>query len=239
MVLAAGRGTRLGRLSESVPKPLVEVAGRPVLHWTLEWLAAAGARDVWLNLHHLGEKIRAAVGDGTRFGLSVRYSPEPALLGTAGGWRRVAQLAPTARWLVVYGDNVMRFDLRAFVGAHLSAQPSVAATVALFDGARHGNTGLAGGRAQLSSDGRVLRFVEGASREGGLVNAGAYVIESTVAGEVPEGPMDFGHDVLPALASAGRLRGHLLEPGAFCLGVDTPAALARAQAMMASAEVAP
>jgi NDP-sugar pyrophosphorylase family protein len=71
------------------------------------------------------------------------------------------------------------------------------------------------------------------------VNAGAYVLESDVVQEVPADPADFGRDVLPRLAAAGRLRGHVLEGGAFCLGVDTPRALARAEAMLAGAEVAP
>lgn len=240
MVLAAGRGTRLAPISGELPKPLVPVGGRPVLAWTLEWLASAGVSEVWLNLHHRGDVIRAAIGGGTGFGLTVRYSPEPTLLGTAGGWRRVARLAERPRWLVVYGDNVMRFDLGALVRAHAVAGPETVATVALFDPARHANTGMAGGRAQLGADGRVLGFVEGAPAEaGGPVNAGAYVLEASVVEEVPPDPADFGRDVLPRLAAAGRLRGHMLEAGAFCLGLDTPAALARATAMIAWAEVAP
>ncbi len=237
MVLAAGRGTRLGPLTRERPKPLVELAGRPVLAWTLEWLAACGAREVWLNLHHGADRIRTVIGDGDRFGLAVRYSPEATLLGTAGGWRRVAASVAVARWLVVYGDNVMRFDLPALVGAHLAAGPGTAATVALFDPERHAHTGVAGGRARLAADGSVLGFSEGGSGgEGGLVNAGAYVLESSVAAEVPADPADFGHDVLPRLAAGRRLRGHVLEAGAFCLGVDTPRALARARAMLAGAE---
>ena len=122
----------------------------------------------------------------------------------------------------------------------VSTGPGTAATVALFDPARHGNTGLAGGRAQVAADGRVLGFAEGAAEEeGGLVNAGAYVLESSVVAEVPADPADFGRDVLPRLAAAGRLHGHVLEPGAFCLGVDTAAALARAEAMLADVAVAP
>ncbi len=240
MVLAAGRGTRLGALTANVPKPLVEVGGRPVLEWTLEWLAAAGAREVWLNLHHRGERIQAAIGDGRRFGLSVRYSPEATLLGTAGGWRRVTEQAPWRRWLVVYGDNLMRFDLAALVRTHRAAGPGTVATIALFDPARHANTGVAGGHARLGADGGVLGFVEGdPSSEGGLVNAGAYVLDASIAQEVPQDPADFGRDVLPRLAAAGRLRGHVLEAGAFCLGVDLPGALARARALLATAEVAP
>ncbi len=240
MVLAAGRGTRLGPLAGGRPKPLVEVGGRPLLAWTLEWLAAAGVGEVWLNLHHRGDAIRSAIGGGADFGLTVRYSPEATLLGTAGGWRRVAQAAPRERWLVVYGDNLLRFDLGALVRAHGAGGPGTAATVALFEPVRHANTGMAGGRARLAADGRVLGFVEGASApDGGLVTAGAYVLEASVVAEVPRDPADFGRDVLPRLAAAGRLRGHVLEAGAFCLGVDTPAALARAAAMIAGAEVAP
>lgn len=233
IVLAAGRGSRLAGVAAELPKPLVALGGRPLLEWNLRWLAAAGARRVWLNVHHLAARIEEALGDGAAFGVELRYSRETELLGTAGGWRRVATTEPAERWLVVYGDNAMRFDLERLLAAHDAS--GMAATVALFDPARHANTGIAGGRAALAPDGRVRRFMEGGTV--GLVNAGVYVLEAEVAERVPAGYADFGRDVLPGLAEEGRLAGHVMEDGAFCLGVDTPARLREAERMVATAEV--
>lgn len=111
VVLAGGLGTRMQPHTEHVPKSMLEVAGRPFIDWQLELLARSGIRDVVLCIAHLGDLIRAHVGDGTRYGVSVRYAVEEPgrLLGTAGALRAaVALLAP--RFLVTYGDSYLRFD---------------------------------------------------------------------------------------------------------------------------------
>lgn len=92
MILAAGRGERMRPLTDTTPKPLLKVQGKPLLQWHLESLASAGFTSLVINLAHLGEQIRAFVGDGRDYGLAVRYSDEPpGALETAGG---IAQAAP-------------------------------------------------------------------------------------------------------------------------------------------------
>jgi N-acetyl-alpha-D-muramate 1-phosphate uridylyltransferase len=111
VVLAGGLGTRMHPHTERVPKSMLEVAGRPFVDWQLELLARSGFQDIVLCIAHLGDVIRGHVGDGTRHGVSVRYSVEEPgrLLGTAGALRAaVALLAP--RFLVTYGDSYLRFD---------------------------------------------------------------------------------------------------------------------------------
>ncbi|MFN2375316.1 MAG: NDP-sugar synthase, partial [Candidatus Binatia bacterium] len=85
MILAAGRGERLRPLTDTLPKPLVVVGGRPLIDYALDRVAAAGIRRVVINLHHLGSMIRDHVGDGSRFGLAVDYSDETVLQDTGGG----------------------------------------------------------------------------------------------------------------------------------------------------------
>src|SRR5262249_36616800 len=105
--------TRMHPHTEHVPKSMLEVVGRPFIDWQLELLARSGFREVVLCIAHLGELIRAHVGDGARYGLAVRYAVEEPgqLLGTAGAMRAaVALLAP--RFLVTYGDSYLRFDYR-------------------------------------------------------------------------------------------------------------------------------
>jgi mannose-1-phosphate guanylyltransferase len=233
-VLAAGFGSRIAR--DDVPKPLLPFRGRGLIEWNLLWLAAHGVRDAWVNLHHRGNEIRAALGTGEAYGLRLHYSEEEEILGTAGGWKHVSGRIDESA-LVIYGDNLMRFDLGALAAAH--AAHGMACTVALYDARRHVNTGIAGGHAELSTEGAIAAFREGqpVSDGGWLVNAGAYVIEPVAAGWIGEGFQDFGRDVFPALAGATQLRGHVIEDSGFCLGLDTPECFARAEYLVAAGGV--
>ncbi|HQD85139.1 MAG TPA: nucleotidyltransferase family protein [Quisquiliibacterium sp.] len=111
MILAAGRGERMRPLTDHCPKPLLEVAGEPLIGWHLRRLAAAGIREVVVNHAHLGAMIEARLGDGAAWGVSIRYSPEPAALETAGGIAQALPLLGDAPFLVVNGDVWCDFDL--------------------------------------------------------------------------------------------------------------------------------
>jgi hypothetical protein len=110
MILAAGRGERMRPLTDNTPKPLLPVGGKPLIAWHLERLAAAGLRDVVINHAHLGHQIEHALGDGSRWGLAIRYSPEPeGALETAGGIANALPLLDSDDpFLVVNGDIFLR-----------------------------------------------------------------------------------------------------------------------------------
>jgi MurNAc alpha-1-phosphate uridylyltransferase len=113
MILAAGRGERMRPLTDVTPKPLLLAGGRPLIVWHLERLAASGFYDVVINHAHLGAQIEAALGDGSRFGLNIRYSPEPpGALETAGGIARALPLLGSEPFLVVNGDIWCDWDFR-------------------------------------------------------------------------------------------------------------------------------
>ena len=114
MIFAAGRGERMRPLTDSCPKPLLEVGGKPLIAWQIERLAAAGIRVVVVNHAWLGERIEAALGDGSRWGIELRYSAETEALETAGG---IAQALPLleehgepAVFAAVSGDVFCEFD---------------------------------------------------------------------------------------------------------------------------------
>lgn len=235
LVLAAGAGSRLASAAGGRPKPLVEIAGAPVLAHNLRWLAQAGVRRVWINLHHRPDAVRKTIGDGSACGLSVSYLFEPALLGTSG-----AALNLPEQWhdplLVVYGDNLVRFSLDAFRAFHRSHGDPV--SIALFDPGTHPHTGMAGGRVTLGAGARIESFTEGGAARGGpLVNTGVYLLAPSVRTAIPgDAPSDFARDVFPALLARGvPMRGHVID--GFCLGLDTPAAYSRARAMVDRGEV--
>ena len=123
MILAAGRGERMRPLTDATPKPLLAAGGKALIVWHLERLAAAGFKDIVINRAWLGERIEAALGDGARFGVSIRYSPEPpGALETAGGIARALPLLGERPFLVVNGDIWCDWDVaRAFALADKTA----------------------------------------------------------------------------------------------------------------------
>ena len=124
MILCAGRGERLRPLTDETPKPLLEVRGMPVIVRLIRELARGGFRDIVINLAHLGDAIRASIGDGARLGVCVRYSPEREALDTAGGIANALPLLSDGPFAVVNGDIFCDFDFarlaRHLLGAHLA-----------------------------------------------------------------------------------------------------------------------
>lgn len=121
MILAAGRGERMRPLTDTCPKPLLPVGGKPLIVWQIERLAAAGIRELVINHAHLGTQIEAALGDGARFGVKIRYSPEAEALETAGGIALALPLLGNAPFLVVSADIYCECDYRTLLdGMQLS-----------------------------------------------------------------------------------------------------------------------
>jgi NDP-sugar pyrophosphorylase family protein len=230
LLLAAGRGTRIQSLIADRPKPLIQVGQYTVLEHNLRQLSGAGVREVWINLHHLGDQIQGLVGDGSRYGLRVTYAPEDELLGTAGTLKRLAREFARDTFLVVYGDNLTAIDLTGMVAYHRRC--AATATIAVFDPLRVPNTGMAGGRVVIAADGRVVAFQEGVGASGQYVNAGVYVLEPEALSCLPMvAPADFGRDVFPRMLEAGRaVFGYCMD--GYCLAIDTPEALQRAETLI-------
>lgn len=228
LVLAAGRSTRIRTVAGERPKPLLAVGGRTALEWNLCWLAAAGIREVWINLHYRGDLVRAHAGNGERFGLHVRYSEEEKLLGTAGAIRRLEPELAGADFLVLYGDNVTRGRLDRMIRHHGAS--SALATLAVFDQRTTPNSGIAGGRVVLDPEDRVTELHEGREHPSPFVSAGVCVFAPAIFAELPpDGTFaDLARDIFPALLQQGRrICAYRLED--FCFGLDTPAAYERAQ----------
>ena len=119
MILAAGRGERMRPLTDAVPKVLLEVRGKALIVWSIEALARAGVREIVINHAHLGHMIEAALRDGRRFGVAIRYSREAEALETAGGIALALPLLGDEPFLVVNGDLFCDFDFSRLVGTAL------------------------------------------------------------------------------------------------------------------------
>lgn len=154
MVLAAGRGERLRPITDALPKPLVPVGGRPLIAWHLEALARAGFHEVIINLSWLGEKLRAALGDGRALGVTIRYSEEgPVALETGGGIAHALPLLGAQPFLVVSGDIWTDLDFGA-----VKLEPDALAHLVLIPNPPHhprGDFVLQGDRVVLGESQRL------------------------------------------------------------------------------------
>src|SRR5215831_13576352 len=153
MLLAAGRGERMRPLTDTVPKPLLKVGGRPLIVWHLAALARAGIREVVINLSWLGGQLRTALGDGSDLGVSISWSEEGAIpLETGGGIFRALPLLGPEPFLVVSGDIWTDIDF-----ARVQLEPQALAHLLLIPNPPHhprGDFGLEGDRVVHAAEQR-------------------------------------------------------------------------------------
>jgi MurNAc alpha-1-phosphate uridylyltransferase len=141
MILAAGRGERMRPLTDRIPKSLLQVGGKPLIFRHLEKLADAGFSTVVINHAHLGEQIKAAVGDGSRWNLAVRFSPEEQALETAGGIRNALPLLREPVFAVVNADVYSEYDYARLAEAMRHLQSASLAYLVLVDNPPHNPAG--------------------------------------------------------------------------------------------------
>jgi NDP-sugar pyrophosphorylase family protein len=200
-VLAAGKGERLRPLTESIPKPMIEIAGRPILEHNIRMLERYGFRDIIVNTHYRSEIVQEYFGDGSRFGVRLQYSYEAVLLGTAGALNRVRDILKDT-FAVIYGDNLTTCNLSKLRDRHTRG---TLATLALFEREDVSQSGV----ARLGDQGQILEFIEKPGllvKAGHWVSAGLMIMEPAILRYIPEfGSSDFGHDVFPAALAGGSL----------------------------------
>lgn len=215
MLLAAGRGERMRPLTDSLPKPLVPVAGKPLIGYHLEALARAGIREVVINLSWLGPQLRAALGDGAAYGLSLTYSDEgPVPLETGGGIFRALPLLGPGPFLVVNADIWTDIDFGT-----LALEPGALAHLVLVANPDHNPRGDFG----LDGD-RVVNRDTGRHTYSGVGVYGSEFFAGCTAGRFPLLPL------LNRAIDAERVRGEL-HRGAWS-DVGTAARLAALEAQL-------
>ncbi len=213
VVLAGGLATRMRPRTLTVPKVLLEVAGRPFVDWQLARLAEAGLTDVVMCIAHLGEQVRAHVGDGAPYGVRVRWSEEgPKLLGTAGALRAALPLLDTT-FLVTYGDSYLPFDYSEPLRA-LQEHDDCDGVMAVY-----GNKGRWDTSNVVTDGAWVLRYEKG-GKDPALdhIDYGATALRRSVVEALPEG-VPGGLDALQAaLAERKRLRACVARERFFEIG---------------------
>ncbi len=185
MILAAGLGTRLRPLTNTIPKPLLPIAGTPLIVWNLLLLRRHGFHDVIINLHHLGPMIEQALGNGSRYGLRIYYSHEPVILGTGGGIKQAEPHFSGEPVLVLNGDTLFELDLEALYAFH--QQHHAAATLVLRSDPDAARWGL----VEVDAEHRIVRItgrgkMDSASTKPRMF-AGIHILSPRLLRDVPKG----------------------------------------------------
>jgi len=221
-ILVGGLGTRLGRIAENTPKPLLPVLGRPFVFYLLDQLWLAGVRDVVLCSGHRGQMIENAASS---YGRSMRVlcSREDAPLGTGGAMRLALPLLSGGPFLVMNGDSYCCFDPGQFLEWHRVRQAKCSLLLTYVD-----DTGRYG-RVSLDATDRVVEFQEkGPRADPGWINAGVYLVEKAVIqGILRDRGCSLEREVFPGLIGHG-LYGY--RGGGRFLDIGTPESLRRAPA---------
>jgi mannose-1-phosphate guanylyltransferase len=210
IILIGGMGTRLRPFTLETPKPLLPVLNRPFLEYQFQILSRHGIRDVVLCTSYRAETFRQAFGTGRRLGLNISYVRERIPLGTGGAVKNAEPLL-SGTTLVLNGDVLNAFDLRAFLQFHRARQAEISiALTRVKDPTRYG-------LVLTDEKGMVRRFLEKPSWDEVVtnsINAGAYLFEPSVFDHLPQGkPYSLERGLFPERLSAGARIAGYVAPG--------------------------
>jgi N-acetyl-alpha-D-muramate 1-phosphate uridylyltransferase len=216
-ILAGGLGMRMRPLTETIPKAMIEVCGKPFLHHQLELLLEHGISRVLLLVAHLGEKIEQYFADGASLGLRLSYSYEAAPLGTGGALNHAADKLED-EFLVLNGDTFLPIDYVAMARDFYKRRP--AALIVAYDNRdRRGASNLA-----IAADGRVTAYRKHDASGLTHIDAGAIMLSRDVLEEIPPGrACSLEQDIFPELIRQGRMRAWVTREPFYDMG--TPAGL--------------
>jgi UDP-glucose 4-epimerase len=201
VILAGGLGTRLQPITETIPKPMVPIAGKPYLEYQLNELRRQNCHDVILLTGYLGEQVEHYFGDGHRLGLSIRYSRETVPLGTGGAIREAGELLDDA-FIVIYGDSYLPISYTDVLSKLRQSQAD--GIVVVYDN-KAGDTSVQNNIA-IDSEGYVTRYDKTDATELDYVEAGVLALRRSVLGLFPTaGPVSMEKELFPQLIRARRL----------------------------------
>jgi len=210
-ILAGGKGTRLRPITYEIPKPMIPLAGRPLLEHHIEMLREAGIRDIIISIGYLGDKIKEHFGNGSKFGVKIRYVEEDEPLGTAGPLKLAKDLLKST-FVMMNGDEYKELDIIDMYSVH--KDNNALATLGLTTTKHPENYGV----ARLKGS-KIVEFVEKPTRFiSNLISAGIYVIEPEVIEMVPDGYAMVETDLFPKLVETGRFCGYPFEGVWYDLG---------------------
>jgi len=199
VILCAGRGERLRPLTDTIPKVMVPLVGKPLLAYTIESLKKSSFDNIFINVYYKGEVIKDYFREGHNYGVRITYVDEAALTGTAAPVKKMEPWLRGEEFLVVYGDKYMEFDFEKFLAWHARKKGIVDMVVGVTK--RPTSAGL----VLLDAQERIVRFQEKSKPEqvfSNLSNKAIYLLQPDIFHYLPSTePCDFGLDVFPKLVA--------------------------------------
>lgn len=228
LILAGGKGTRLRPLTVYTPKPIVPVVNRAFLLYQIDILRSAGITDITLSLSYQPDKIEQILGDGSEYGVLLRYITEPNPMGTGGAYRFAAENI-TDTTVVLNGDILTDFDISSLVEFHRAKKAVATLTLApVDDPSRYG-------LVELDNESGVSRFIEKPDPDElarlniNTINAGIYVLEPQVLELIPKNSnRSFEYDVFPEILKRKLPFFARVMSGEYWLDIGTPASYLKA-----------
>jgi mannose-1-phosphate guanylyltransferase len=219
LILAGGKGTRLRPLTVYTPKPIVPICNRPFLLYQIDTLRRAGITDITLSLSYQPNKIEHLLGDGSDYGVNLKYTVEPQPMGTAGAYKFAEDLIRD-RTVVFNGDILTDLDLKAVIREHKERKAT--ATIVLQPVANPSAYGL----VETETDGRVHRFLEKPKEDEitcNNINAGTYILEPNVLDFIPAGEnYSFEYGLFPDLLKRKEAFYSHVPPRTYWIDIGTP-----------------
>lgn len=216
LVLAGGLGTRLRPLTNSIPKPMMPILGKPFLSYQLELLKSSGISEVVLSIGYLGEQIKAYFGDGSKMGLRVTYSIEEVPMGTAGGMKLASSLLHD-EFFVVYGDSYLPVDYKE-VEDFFKDSGKIGLLIAYDD--QQGETTVRR-NVSIGENNLVTKYKKDSNdKDLNLVEAGVLVFKKRVLDFIPESkPFSLENEIFPVLIAKKELAGFITNQRFYDIGM--------------------
>lgn len=203
VILAGGKGTRMGSLSQNIPKPMISIAGKPILQHQIEFAKRFNLTEIFMLTGYKGEVIEDYFGNGEHWGVNISYYRENTPLGTAGAVKEIEDYL-NDYFLVFYGDVILDIDLDSLIQFHSKITPL--ATLVVHPNDHPYDSDL----IEINNEGRVIMFHSKPHKQDiflrNLVNAALYILSPEIMNFVSKGVYaDFGKDVFPKVVNSGKI----------------------------------
>ena len=183
LILAAGFGTRLSPVTDTIPKPLIPVLNRPVIEYNINFLKYYGIKEIYINLHHNGEKIEKYLGNGKKLGVKIKYLKEKEILGTGGSIGSMREFV-NSPFLVINSDTIFDFDLDEMINSHYKSESKV--TLGVISSSPKDSRAV----VTVDENFKVVRMLEASFQknipDGNAVFTGIHIINPSLLEYIPE-----------------------------------------------------
>ena len=200
LILAGGFGKRIAALAPNLPKPMIDIKGKPLLERQVEFFKQYGFTNYVFSLHYMPDVIKNYFGDGSKLGVNIKYAVESEPLGTGGAVKFCQNLINSEDFLLISGDVALNFDVNELVGLHRKNKSVVTPIVRVTDHPQDSDLYHIDENKKVS---KLFKKKEGGEKYTNIGNTGLYIINKAIFNELPKGPSSLEHDTILPMINKG------------------------------------